>query len=208
MTTKFFALITVIGFAGVSIAQAQSPTPGESPVQSSAAKHRTHKKSAAAASSGETAASPSPAESPAASPKAKRTRKQTEAATAASPAASPATSPKAKRGSKKAAATAAASPAASASPAKFNLGDLFKPKTSAAAASPAAANPAPARGASTGTATKAVAPGGGHGLVWVNSESHVYHKEGSRFYGTTKKGKYVTEAEAIKEGDKAAKGHE
>jgi hypothetical protein len=39
-------------------------------------------------------------------------------------------------------------------------------------------------------------------LVWVNTETHVYHKEGSRFYGTTKKGKYMTEAEAVKEGDK------
>ena len=120
-----------------------------------------------------------------------------------SPAASPATSPKAKRGSKKAAAAAAASPAASASPAKFNLGDLFKPKTSGAAASPAAANPPPARAASA-KAAATPAPGGGHGLVWVNTESHVYHKEGSRFYGTTKKGKYVSEADAIKEGDKAA----
>jgi hypothetical protein len=49
------------------------------------------------------------------------------------------------------------------------------------------------------------APGGGHGMVWVNTDSHVYHKEGSRFYGTTKKGKYVSEADAIKEGDKPAK---
>ena len=40
--------------------------------------------------------------------------------------------------------------------------------------------------------------------MWVNTETHVYHKEGSRFYGKTKKGKYVTEAEAIKEGDRAA----
>jgi hypothetical protein len=72
---------------------------------------------------------------------------------------------------------------------------LFKPKTSTAAAGPAAAAPASA---------KAPAIGGGHGLVWVNTETHVYHKEGSRFYGTTKKGKYVTEAEAMKEGDKAA----
>jgi hypothetical protein len=79
---------------------------------------------------------------------------------------------------------------------------LFKPKTSTAAASPAAA--APVKGATTQAATKAPAPGGGHGLVWVNTESHVYHKEGSRFYGTTKKGKYMTEAEAAKEGDKAA----
>ena len=41
--------------------------------------------------------------------------------------------------------------------------------------------------------------------MWVNTETHVYHKEGTRFYGKTKKGKYVTEPEAIKEGDKAAK---
>jgi len=96
-----------------------------------------------------------------------------------------------------------ASPSASASPAKFNLGDLFKPRTSTAAASPAAAGPAAAKGTSTQAATKAPAPGGGHGKVWVNTETHVYHKEGSRFYGTTKKGKYMTEAEAIKEGNKA-----
>jgi hypothetical protein len=82
---------------------------------------------------------------------------------------------------------------------------LFKPKTSTAATSPAAAAAAPAaKGTSTQAAAKAPAPGGGHGLVWVNTETHVYHKEGSRFYGTTKKGKYMTEAEAMKEGDKAA----
>src|SRR6266481_778982 len=122
-----------------------------------------------------------------------------------SPAQSP--SPAKKRAHKKAQTTSsaqtAASPATSASPAKFNLGDLFKPKTSAAAASPAAANPAPAR-AGSAKAAATPAAGGGHGLVWVNTEKHVYHKEGSRFYGTTKKGKYVSEADAIKEGDKAA----
>jgi len=80
---------------------------------------------------------------------------------------------------------------------------LFKPKTSASHGA-AAATPAPASGASTQGASKVPAPGGGHGLVWVNTESHVYHREGSRFYGTTKKGKYMTEAEAIKEGNKAA----
>ena len=52
------------------------------------------------------------------------------------------------------------------------------------------------------------APGGGNGLVWVNSDSHIYHKEGSRYYGKTEKGKYMTEAEAIKEGNRAAKGNE
>ena len=54
-------------------------------------------------------------------------------------------------------------------------------------------------------AQTAPAPGGGHGLVWVNTDSHVYHKEGSRFYGKTKKGKYMSEAEAIKKGDRASK---
>jgi hypothetical protein len=78
---------------------------------------------------------------------------------------------------------------------------MFKPKNSTAPASPAAP-PAPAKGATTQAAAKAPAPGGGHGLVWVNTETHVYHKEGSRFYGTTKKGQYMTEAAAIKEGDK------
>lgn len=79
---------------------------------------------------------------------------------------------------------------------------MFKPKGSAAAASPAAAAPVPAKGAGAEAATKAPAPGGGRGLVWVNTETHIYHKEGSRFYGTTKKGKYMSEAAAIKEGDK------
>ncbi len=43
-------------------------------------------------------------------------------------------------------------------------------------------------------------------MVWVNTETHVYHKEGSRWYGKTKKGKYMTEQDAMKEGDHADKG--
>ncbi len=139
-------------------------------------KHRAHKKAEATASPAEKAASPSTAESPAASPKEKRARKKAKTETAASP---------------------AASPAASASPGKFTLGDLFKPKSSVSA-SPSAAP------ATAAAATANPAAGGGHGLVWVNTETHVYHKEGSRFYGKTKKGKYVNEADAIKEGDRAA----
>ena len=122
------------------------------------------------------------------------------AETAASPATAelPAASPKARRPRTKGETEATTSPPASptASP-KFRLGDLFKPKSSVSA-SPSTA---PVTG-STGTATPA--PGGGRGLVWVNTEAHVYHKEGSRFYGATKKGKYVSEADAIKEGDRAA----
>jgi hypothetical protein len=149
MITKISPLIALVGFAGICISQAQSPTPAESPSPSQTpAKHRAMKKAKA---------TPAPATHPTPSP----------------------------------------------SPGKFSLGDLFKPKNSTAAGSPAAAAPAAAKGTSTQGATKAPAPGGGHGLVWVNTETHVYHKEGSRFYGTTKKGKYMTEAEAVKEGDKA-----
>jgi len=43
-------------------------------------------------------------------------------------------------------------------------------------------------------------------MVWVNSESHTYHKQGSRWYGKTKKGKYVSEQDALKEGDHPDKG--
>jgi hypothetical protein len=199
MTKRFLTLVFVIGLAGACVVQAQSPTPGESPA-------------------GATASS-APAESPAGAPKAKRGRKKAEAGTAASPAASPAPAtspagaPTAKGTRKKAEAAPAESPppghppkapTATPTPAKFSLGDLFKPKSSAAA-SPAAVSRAPAKSTSTEAATNPPAPGGGHGLVWVNTDSHVYHREGSHFYGTTKKGKYMTEAEAIKEGNKAAK---
>jgi hypothetical protein len=198
MTKRFLTLFLAIGFGSICAVQAQSPAPGESPA-GAPAKHRTHKKAETTASPGETAASASPAAAPASSPKAKRGRKKAEAGPAASPAASPAAAPKAKGGRKKAETGTSASP----SPAKFSLGDLFKPKSSAAA-SPAAVSGAAAKNASAAEAATATAPGGGHGLVWVNTDSHVYHREGSRFYGTTKKGKYMTEAEAVKEGNRAA----
>jgi hypothetical protein len=198
MTKRFVTLFLAIGLASICAIQAQSPSPGESP-----AKHRGRKKAEATAPTSETAASPAPGESPAGAPKAKRGRKKAEAGTAASPAespaASPGASPKAKGGRKKGAAATSPSP----SPGKFSLGDLFKPKSSAAA-SPAAVSSSSAKNASAAAAANPPAPGGGHGLVWVNTDSHVFHREGSRFYGTTKKGKYMSEAEALKEGDRAA----
>jgi hypothetical protein len=39
----------------------------------------------------------------------------------------------------------------------------------------------------------------------VNTESGVYHTQGTRWYGKTKKGKYMLEADAIKAGYKPAK---
>jgi hypothetical protein len=42
-------------------------------------------------------------------------------------------------------------------------------------------------------------------MVWVNTDSGVFHKEGSRWYGKTKQGKFMTEADALKAGYQAAK---
>jgi hypothetical protein len=106
--------------------------------------------------------------------------------------------------------TPAPSPTATATPAKKHHSKKSKAAAADANATPAAAAPAPA--AAPAAKNKQApqpeaqqATGGGNGLVWVNSESHVYHKEGSKWYGKTKKGKYVSEADAIKEGDHAAK---
>jgi hypothetical protein len=42
------------------------------------------------------------------------------------------------------------------------------------------------------------------GMVWVNTETGVYHK-GGRWYGATKQGKFMTEDDAIKAGYRASK---
>ncbi|MDP1857030.1 MAG: hypothetical protein Q8K82_00085 [Gemmatimonadaceae bacterium] len=42
--------------------------------------------------------------------------------------------------------------------------------------------------------------------VWVNTASGVYHCAGSRYYGKTARGKYVTEADARTEGHRGVRG--
>ncbi len=41
-------------------------------------------------------------------------------------------------------------------------------------------------------------------VVWVNTKSHVYHMQGSRYYGNTKAGAYECKSTAEKEGNRQA----
>ena len=122
MSTKSLLVVSVISFAAISLLQAQSPTPAESPA-ASPAKHRTHKKAEATASpAAVTEASPSPA--------VKRGRKtKTTAESSPSPAgAAVSASPAAKGGRKTKTTAAPAAVTPSPSPVKKTLGDFFKPK--------------------------------------------------------------------------------
>ena len=71
---------------------------------------------------------------------------------------------------------------------------------------PMAASPAPSQSVGpasshrTSSSSIAAAPGGSASLVWLNSDSNVYHCYGTQWYGKTKTGAYMSESEARSKG--------
>lgn len=69
-----------------------------------------------------------------------------------------------------------------------------EPTTVNASASPTTVHPAPSTSPQSSE-------------VWVNTRSGVFWKQGTAYYGKTKEGKYMSEAEALQQGFHASKGH-
>lgn len=83
---------------------------------------------------------------------------------------------------------------------------MAKPATPMPMPTAAPAAPATAAVAKTATAATTMAQQPPvKGMVWVNTSTKVFHKEGDRYYGNTKEGKFMTEADALKAGYREAK---
>ena len=101
----------------------------------------------------------------------------------------------------------------------FALGTLLagasfaqSPAATSAASSSKASSAAKAAASDAKTASSAATPataeaaGGGADKVWINTKSNTYHCPGTKYYGKTKVGEYMTEVDAKTKGAHAVNG--
>jgi hypothetical protein len=84
-------------------------------------------------------------------------------------------------------------------PASTMAAPMEKP---AKVAKPAAAPAAPSSAPPANVQAQTPPP---PGMVWVNTATRVFHREGDPWYGKTKQGKFMSEADAVKAGYRASK---